>query len=145
LHAGVRTDRPSAGFTLLELVAGMAVAAIATASVAAGAGALARRVELSASRRSLVSALLDARRQAYLSREAVEVAVHSGDRELRVRAGADEDVIPLDHSVYVARAPSSGHVRFFGSGLADNATVELAVPGSEAHASVVVNQRGMIR
>jgi len=141
----VHTHRPPAGFTLLELLAGVAVTAIAIASLTTAAGALGRQAELASSRRFVVASLLDARRRAYLSRDAIEVAVHEGDRELHVRAAGNEQTIPLPYSAYVARAPSSGRIRFFGSGLADNATVELAVPDGGARASIVVNQRGGIR
>jgi len=141
----VRAHRPSCGFTLVELLAGLAVTVVAIASLATAARALGRRAELAASRRCMVAALRDARRQAYLSREAIEVAVHEGDRELRVRAGNHEHTVPLPYSAYVARAPSSGRIRFFASGLASNATVELAGPDGEPRASIVVNQRGKIR
>lgn len=141
----VRAHRSFAGFTLVELLAGLAVTVIAIASLATAARALGRRAELAASRRCMIATLRDARRQAYLSRDVTEVAVHEGDRELRVRAGGRERTIPLPYSAYVARAPSSGRIRFFASGLASNATVELAGPDGGPRTSVVINQRGRIR
>ncbi len=135
------------GFSLLETLAALAISAMVAAAALSGLNSLAANSHLNAARSTVVQALIDARLQAASRAETVELAI--GSRSLGpARAGGGAVLsaeVRLPAGTYVARAPARGRVRFFATGLADNATVVVAASGSAGEASVVVNQRGMIR
>jgi len=136
---GLRTSQQ--GATLLDTCAALALASAAALAVISGARPLSCAIRVGAARTALVGALLEARRAAYASETSVIV---------ETRAGSDEVVVNppgsarrLGDGVLLTSVPSDGNVQFRATGLADNATVSIACDGSEA--SVVVNQRGVIR
>lgn len=146
IHGTRDSQAPSAGATLLELVVVLAVATVATAAVGGAFHALARGAALRAARLSLSQALLAARRAAYLDQATAEARVVVDAREVVVaRAGRPPESHPLPVPVAIAGAPARGAVRFFASGLADNATVALTAGDTGEQLEVVVNQRGRVR
>jgi hypothetical protein len=103
---------------------------------------LARSIEISAAKSSLLLFLTDARRRAYgsdsridLVREKDLIRMNSGDRLVRT--------FRLPAQISISRWPRRKTLRFYPSGLADNATVGLSAHGAKA--TVVVNHRGMVR
>lgn len=129
------------GATLLETCAALALAASAIATVLAGLGPLSCAVKTEAARTVLRSTLLDARRAAYQGEANVVVDTPIGGSDITIRPPGS--VRSLGQGVRVASGPADGSIQFRGSGLADNATVAVACGASTA--SVVVNQRGVVR
>lgn len=124
----------------------MALAALTAGLAVAGLTALGRAGRLEGARILVALALLGAERAAYASGETVEAVVAEGSSEIVVRGpGSKLDRVALPGGVIVAGAPARSRIRFRASGLADNATVRLAEPGYGAEATVVVNQRGLVR
>jgi hypothetical protein len=89
----------------------------------------------------LSGALLEARQDAYASERNVTVEARAGGGAVTLQPG--DRVRPLGEGVRIASAPADGNVQFRATGLADNATIAIACDDSTA--SVVVNQRGVIR
>lgn len=142
LHGGASRG----GFTLLELCAVMALAALTATMAVAGLGALEHAGRLEGARLLVGLTLMRAERAAYASGETVEAVVAEGASEVVVR-GPEGDVyrVALPAGVLVTAAPARSRIRFHASGLADNATVKLAEPGRRGEATIVVNQRGLMR
>ena len=147
MRHGTKDPRPgAAGTTLLELVVVLALAAVASATIGGAFHLLARGAALRAGRLSLSQALLAARRAAYLDQATAEARVVVDAREVTVvRSGKPPESYPLPAPVVIASAPARGGVRFFASGLADNATIGLAAGPADERAEVIVNQRGRVR
>ena len=151
VHTGVMknvmtTSRPgvdpgnSRGTTVLEACAAIALTAAAAVAIVDGLEPLVCAFRLEAARSTLVDVLLEARRFAYERDVNALVEAHVGDTSVRLDAATPQ---PLGEGVVITAAPSDGNVTFRSTGLADNATVAIAC--GEATASVVVNQRGVIR
>jgi prepilin-type N-terminal cleavage/methylation domain-containing protein len=141
-----RRRRGYRGFTLLELCAVMALAALTAGLAVAGVTALERAGRLEGARLLVGLALTGAERAAYASGETVEAVVAEGADEVVVRGpGTEVDRVALPAGVVVTAAPARSRIRFRASGLADNATVKLAEPGYPGEATIVVNQRGLLR
>ena len=135
----------TAGFTLIELTVSLAIAGLAAAVAVGGLRTLVRAATLEQARLRLTLALLEARRSAYTSGGTAGVFIESDGRQLIIRRGDGAvTTVSLPAEVAVVAAPLRASVRFYASGLADNATIELATANGE-RATVVVNQRGMIR
>lgn len=141
---------------MLDLCAAMAVSALAASAVAFGGKPLLCAVRVEAARVAVITALLEARRTAYQFETNVAVETAPGASQLVLQPSGT--VRPLGDGVLIASAPSDGNVLFRATGLADNATIALACAspsaaaespadssGGIAQASVVVNQRGVIR
>jgi hypothetical protein len=112
--------------------------------VVSGVTSLRDAVSLLSARQQVAGALEYARRETYRSGATAEVRPDPGGRALRVNvAGLPERVFILQRSRVVDQ-PTRGHVRFFASGLAENATFTIS-NASGAEADVIVNQRGEIR
>jgi len=142
----MRMERPGhptrqRGATLLETCAVLAVSGTLSAAFLGGLKPLACAVRVQAARETLVDALLEARRRAYAQEATVSVRARAGDTF--VTLGWNHGERTLGDGVALASAPSDGDVQFRASGLADNATLSLACSASTA--SVIVNQRGVIR
>jgi hypothetical protein len=135
--------RPSsqAGGTLLDACAALALSSLAAATAVSGARPLACAVRVGAARTALAGALLEARREAYASEQNVVVEARAEDSVVTIQPGARAR--PIGDGVRLAAVPADGNVQFRASGLADNAT--LVVACGDSTASVVVNQRGVIR
>jgi hypothetical protein len=127
--------------TLLETCAALALSSVAAAGILAGLKPLSCALRVQAGHTSLVSALLEARRAAYAKETSVVVETVAGHGDVVIRPpGA---VRSLGDGVTISSAPSDRNVQFRATGLADNAT--LAIACSSSVATVVVNQRGVIR
>lgn len=137
----VRTAR---GHTLAELAVALSLTAIASTAVLAGSAALRNAVNLSAGRQQLAAVLEYARRESYRRAQTAQVGADAAGRALVVRiAGLADQRFDLVGGRIVA-APSRGHVSFFESGLAENATFTIAGDSGRTY-DVIVNQRGEIR
>jgi hypothetical protein len=130
-----------AGGTLLDACAALALSSLAAATAVSGARPLACAVRVGAARTALAGALLEARREAYAGEQNVVVEAHTGESAVTIQPGARAR--SLGGGVHLRSVPADGNVQFRASGLADNAT--LVVACGESTASVVVNQRGVIR
>jgi hypothetical protein len=135
------TIRSETGATLLETCAALALTSVAALSALSGARPLACAVRVGAARTVLSGALLEARQDAYASERNVTVEARAGGGAVTLQPG--DRVRPLGEGVRIASAPADGNVQFRATGLADNATIAIACDDSTA--SVVVNQRGVIR
>ena len=131
----------SRGGALMDLVAGMAISALAALPMLRGLRSLDCALRVAAGRQVLASSLLEARRMAYRSEATTWLRVRVGEGS--VALWPTGGVRALGSGVTVVAAPADGDVQFRGSGLADNATVALACEASRAE--VVVNQRGVVR
>jgi Tfp pilus assembly protein FimT len=143
-------DRDDAypGFTVLELVTSLSIAALATVVATSALSTLISAGRLESARLRLVEMLLEARRAAFVDESTVEVRVEPGSGHVLVVRDATvtaEHMLP--HDVRISSAPTTHAVRFYASGLADNATIGLTAPGAGdgVHAAVVINQRGKVR
>jgi hypothetical protein len=135
--------RPSsqAGGTLLDACAALALSSLAAATAISGARPLACAVRVGAARTALAGALLEARQEAYASEQNVLVEARNGESMVTLQPSAR--VRPLGDGIRLTAVPSDGNVQFRATGLADNATI--AVACGDSTATVVVNQRGVIR
>jgi hypothetical protein len=135
--------RPSsqAGGTLLDACAALALSSLAAATAISGARPLACAVRVGAARTVLAGALLEARQEAYAAERNVLVEARAGESAVMLQPGSRAR--SLGDGVRLTSVPSDGNVQFRATGLADNATI--AVACGAATASVVVNQRGVIR
>ena len=134
----------SPGFTLLELAAVISLATISATTGFSGLTALRDAAALSTARQQLAGALEHARTEAYRLGTTVDARPIRNGQALSVAiAGSEETTFDLRDSRIVG-VPARGYVRFFASGLAQNATFTVAVE-SGPQADVVVNQRGEIR
>lgn len=136
-----RDIRSGHGATLLEASAALALASALSVALLAGLHPLSCAVRVQAARSTLTSALLEARREAYTSEGNVAVHAAAGDTALLLSWNGARRA--FGEGVAVTSGPADGSVQFRASGLADNATVTLGCSASTA--SVVVNQRGVIR
>ena len=104
------------------------------------------RASLEAARVTTLLALLEARRQAYLTEGTAELRAEPGATHVTVvTSGLAERRLALPAEVTVADVSRGGRVRFFPSGLAENATIRLALGSDAAGVAVVTNQRGEVR
>ena len=139
-----RTRTSVSGLSAFELVVTMALAALLGSATIGSASRLAGRTELEAARLVLVLHLIEARRLAYLSAQTVGLR-KKGPAELELEGPLDQRrSFELPPAVTLSRWPLRPSVRFFGSGLADNATLGLSsARGGEV--LIVINQRGLVR
>ena len=135
------------GMTLLELLAAITITAVAAGAAAAGAASLHRSALLESASARLASVLLDARLQAYQTQRTTSVSAAEGSTVIRAFDGATVADVALPASIRIAHATRGGIVRFYPSGLSDNASWILAATPRHAGAMrrVVVNQRSVIR
>jgi len=131
---------------MLDVLVTLVVVSI-TANIAGSAiTSLARATVVETARLRTLRTLLRARRAAYGAEGTAEVAVAAGADALTLRNPDGSTLrIELPPDTHVAHAAASGRVRFFGTGLADNATIVLATLDDAQQASVIVNQRGLLR
>jgi len=129
------------GATLLETCVALALSSLAALAVLGGLRPLSCALRVEAARTTLIDALLEARRAAYEGEDTVAVAARAGDRSVVVVPPGSRR--PLGDDVTLTTGPADGDIQFRSTGLADNAT--LAIACGAATASVVVNQRGVIR
>jgi prepilin-type N-terminal cleavage/methylation domain-containing protein len=131
----------SRGFTLLETLVVLAIAAIvAMTSFPYAAGTL-RDLELRSAVLTLAGAVIRGRTAAL--REGRTWALVARGRSFTLGPLGEEGVRePLPGRVAVVAATSGGEVRFSPAGLSENATFTLGLDAAERR--VVVNQRGRV-
>jgi len=140
-HEARDNSRVSSGFSLVESVVALALAALTAATGIAGAGALADSLYVEAARRLVIDALLEGRRLAYLHETTVTVRTALAASVVEILPAYRRVELPT--GVAITDAPADAGVDFRSSGLADNATLRLARHGVAA--TIVVNQRGTVR
>ncbi len=135
------------GLTLFELIAAIALTTVVAATAAAGAASLRRSVSVESAAAQLASVLRDARLRAYRSQRTVSVSAAQGSTTIRIFDATTESTVSLPAPIRVVQATRSGVVRFYPSGLSDNASWVLAPATHESGSArrVVVNQRSVIR
>jgi type II secretory pathway pseudopilin PulG len=153
-HAAVVTQalrfrharRTARGLALLEVLFVLAVTSIAASAAGGALRGLSRTTELETARLRTLTTLLDARRRAYGEEATCEVAAATGASTLTLRA-SDGSVqnVALPPDTHVTHSVASGRVRFFATGLAENATIVVGTRDDAEQASVIVNQRGLVR
>lgn len=110
-------------------------------AVLAGLRPLSCAFRVEAARSTLIDAMLEARRYAYEAETNVSVETRAGGTAVVVRPPGTER--RLGDGVTLSSVPADGDVQFRATGLADNATISITC--SDSTASVIVNQRGVIR
>ena len=133
------------GFTLFEVVAGLALAATVTGVGVARAPALVGPIRLTGAAERLAAALRQARGQALARNRRIEVRFDPPRRawSLHEEGGPALEVHSLPAGIGFSALPSTGRVRFGTTGGADNATVVIA-SGTRTR-RVIVNQRGRVQ
>ena len=132
---------------MIELIVATTLAATAAALLVGGLRSIGRASSLASARRQVVATLQAARSHAYRSATPAQVRVQTGSRTLMLqRDGLPDQARDLPAQTRIEEAPRRAAVRFFASGLADNATISVAIPGATGSpVRTVVNQRAMIR
>ena len=135
----------TAGFTVLELVAGLAIAASVAGTAALRLPPVVASIRLAAAAHRLAATLRQARGRALAHDVRVDVVldVARGTWTVRELGGAALAPQALPGGVAFTSVPAAGRVRFTTVGGADNATVVLAA--GSALRRVIVNQRGRVR
>lgn len=133
------------GFTMVELVATMALAAVVLGTGAVSLPPLVASVRLGAAAQRLAATLRQARGRALERNVRIEVRLDAGHHTWRVRewGGIDVETHQLPAGVTFVGLPASGQVRFGTTGVSDNATITLAAGTGVRR--VIVNQRGRVR
>jgi len=117
-----------------------------SAALVGGLGELRRATTLERGRQQLCLVLRRAASLAYLRATTVELHVLANGTQLSISSGDAQPIsTDLPSAVRVTGAPRRRGLRFFASGLADNATFILALKDGDKASRVVVNQRGLIR
>lgn len=137
-----RAGGDDCGASLVETVVVLALAGVLLGAAWPRAAALLDVVELRSAAVRFAAALSRGRIAALSEGRAWRLRLDGLTRY--VVAPLDGDATPerLPERVFFAGATSGGDVRFFSSGLADNATFTLGV--GDARRRVVVNQRGRV-
>ena len=138
----MRRDR---GFTVLELLATLAIVAVLAGLGVATLVDLIATSRVAGAARAAASGFRLAREQALVHGAAVEVRFDATARawDMRAAGGSVLAVHGLPPGVAFARLPARARVLFGGLGTAENATVTFAANGRQR--SVIVNQRGRVR
>ena len=137
--------RRTGGFTLLEVVASLGLAAAIAGLGAVRLRELLASSRLAASARTLATELRLARGRALAGEGPIDVHFDESARTWEVRSTAG-DVLArhaLPAELAFVALPARRRVRFGGLGTAENATVTLGA--GTRRRDVVVNQRGRVR
>ena len=134
------------GATLLEVLFTLAVVSTAAAMAGSAVRGLSLATSVETARLRTITTLLAARRRAYSDEATVQVDVAGGADALTLRNPDGTNVrVALPAGTTVAHSVAAGRVRFFASSLADNATIVLSDTDAVQQATVVVNQRALVR
>jgi Tfp pilus assembly protein FimT len=141
-EAGTRGAR---GFTLVEAVVGLALAAALAGIGTVRLVELVWRARLAGAARTVGTVLRLARGQAIAGNVPMEVRFDIARRacEMREQGGAQLERRALPAGVAFGALPARGRIVFGALGTAENGTITLASGGHVL--SVVVNQRGRVR
>jgi type II secretory pathway pseudopilin PulG len=137
-HRCARCD----GFSLGEVICGLAIAGIAVATIAPRVGAMRAALQLRAACVQLQSAIVRARIGALSQDQPWELRVLGATSYLvgPVAGLGGTEILPP--GVAFSHTTSGGTVRFSPLGIAENATFDLTIGASTRQ--VVVNQRGKV-
>ena len=135
----------TAGFSLLELVAGLALTATVAGSATLALPPVVAKIRLAGAAHRLAAALRQARGRALARNARVDVRFDVGRNAWDVRevGGLALEAQALPAGVGFGSVPAGARVRFDTTGGAENATIVLAAGTSVRR--VVVNQRGRVR
>jgi Tfp pilus assembly protein FimT len=135
----------SPGFTVMELVACMALLAVVTATGVVRLSPLVASVRLAGAAHRLAGILRQARGRALERNRRMEVRFDVPGRrgDVRELGGLALESQALPEGVTFAGLPAGGRVRFSTVGTAENATITLAAGTGSRR--IVVNQRGRVR
>lgn len=133
----------SRGASLVETIAVLALGAVLLGAAVPAVARLLDTVELRSATVRLGAALARGRVAALTEGRVWRLAV-AGTRSFVLAPVGDEEALAeaLPGATFFAGATSGGDVRFFPSGLADNATFTLGA--GDARRRVIVNQRGRV-
>jgi prepilin-type N-terminal cleavage/methylation domain-containing protein len=133
------------GFTLIETLACVAIAAALARTGSLAAVSLATSLRVATSARTLAQTMRATRARAMAEGRPLEVRLDAtaGRWSIRSDDGTIRHDEPLPDPVRFTSLPARPSVRFGATGAADNATVVLGAGGSSAR--IVVNQRGRVR
>ena len=140
--AAARDGRAERGASLVETVVVVAVAGILVGAAWPRAADLLDTVALRSAAVRFASALARGRTAALTEGRAWRLRVYGTTRSVLAPLDGDAAAEPLPGRTFFAGATSGGDVRFFPSGLADNATFTLGV--GDARRRVILNQRGRV-
>ena len=136
------------GFTLLELIAVIAVTSIVAVSGLGASATIRSAHRLEADRDRVVAFLSATKRRSYLQQTATSLSIDvDSDTVTADLGGGRSESISLSGSSDILSAGNRESIRFFANGFADSATIRMAVLGSNGTATrnVVINSRGEIR
>jgi prepilin-type N-terminal cleavage/methylation domain-containing protein len=133
------------GFTLVEVLVGVAIAAILAGASALVTSSLATALRLTASARTLAEAMRETRGRAMAEGSPLDVRFDATAGRWTIAAldGTVRRTEPLPASVSFVALPARARIRFDSSGAAENGTIALG--GGTATCRIVVNQRGRVR
>jgi prepilin-type N-terminal cleavage/methylation domain-containing protein len=134
------------GFTVIEAVVGVAIAAILASTSALVTSSLATALRLTASARTLAEAMRETRGRAIAEGMPLDVRFDAttGAWAITATDGTIRRTQPLPASVRFVALPARSRIRFDSTGAAENGTVALG-GGAAAVCRIVVNQRGRVR
>jgi Tfp pilus assembly protein FimT len=132
----------SRGASLVAMIVVLAVASILLGAAWPGVAAYLETVELRSATLRFGAALARGRVAALTEGRAWRLALADARSFVLAPVGADAPAERLPGGSFFAGATSGGDVRFFPSGLADNATFTLGA--GEERRRVIVNQRGRV-
>jgi prepilin-type N-terminal cleavage/methylation domain-containing protein len=134
------------GFTLIETLVGVAIAAILASTSALLLSSLATALRLAASVRTIAQAMRETRARAIAEGSPLDVRFDASTSSWTITAvdGTIRRAEPLPASLRFVALPARARIRFDSTGAAENGTVTLGGGGS-ATSRIVVNQRGRVR
>ncbi|HYR96787.1 MAG TPA: GspH/FimT family pseudopilin [Candidatus Binatus sp.] len=137
--------RHRSGFTLLDALAGLGLAAVLGGIGVVRLVDLVQTARLAGAARTVATGLRLARGVAMSGDATIEVRLDAARAvcETRDRAGVVLETHPLPPGVAFAALPARSRIAFGGLGTAENGTITLAC-GRRVR-SVIVNQRGRVR
>jgi type II secretion system protein H len=133
------------GFTLIEMLVVVAIAALLAHASALTMTSLVAALRLGASTRTLAQTMRETRARAMAEGAALDVLFDATTSRWTIRTldGTVRRVEVLPAGVQFQALPTRARIRFDSAGTAENGTVTLA--GGPATCRIVVNQRGRVR
>ena len=134
------------GFTLIEALVGVTIAAILASASALVLSSFATALRLTASARTLAEAMRETRGRAMAEGAPLDVRFDASTGMWTIAAidGTIRRSQPLPASVRFVALPARARIRFDSTGQAENGTVTLGASAA-ATCRIVVNQRGRVR
>ncbi|HZR82087.1 MAG TPA: hypothetical protein VFD92_13405 [Candidatus Binatia bacterium] len=142
MRPAARRPAGSTGWSLLECLVGIGVAAIVAAATVPGLARSLASVRLRTASLAVAAALARGRAGALAEGRTWEFRIVASDAFEVAALGSSAAREKLPAGAEFGPATSGGTVRFTQSGTAENATIALRLAGQET--SVVINQRGRV-